>query len=92
METIYQEFSQENIPPRYIELITNKGIALTKIPNGEATISDLFVLRMEDGGRPFLNIFNFNHYLILMKINLQKAFKSFFSTKKAYLLVTEKLK
>ena len=91
MKQSIKNFIKKSIPPRYIELITNKGIALTKIPKEEAVISDLFVLRVEEV-KPILNICNFNHYLILMKMNLQKAFISFFTTKKAYQLVIEKLK
>ena len=49
MKESIKTFVKQNIPSRYIELLTQKGISLTKIPKQKAVISDLFILRIEDG-------------------------------------------
>lgn len=63
MKQSIKYFIKKNIPPRYIELITNKGIILTKIPKGEAVISDLFVLRLEAGWETYFEYLQFQSLL-----------------------------
>ena len=73
MKQSIKNFLKKNIPPRYIELITNKGVALTKIPNGEAIISDLFVLRIEDGWETFFEYLQFQSLLNTDENQLTKS-------------------
>ena len=87
IDTYYTDtsnFIKKNIPPRYIELITNKGIALTKIPKGEAVISDLFVLRMEDGWETFFEYLQFQSLLNTDENELAKYIHIVFYNQKGH--------
>ena len=37
------------VPPRFIEILSHKAVLITKIPKDKSTISDLFILRIENG-------------------------------------------
>lgn len=63
MRQLIKNFIKKNIPSRYIELITSKGITLTKIPKGTAVISDLFVLRVEEQWETYFECLQFQSLL-----------------------------
>ena len=63
MNQLIKNYIKKNIPSRYIELITNKGIILTKIPNGSAVISDFFVLRVEQEWETYFECLQFQSLL-----------------------------
>ena len=63
MKQSIKNFIKKNIPSRFIELISNKGITLTKIPMAESVISDLFVLRVEVGWETFFEYLQFQSLL-----------------------------
>ena len=73
MKQSIKNFIKKSIPPRYIELITNKGIALTKIPKEEAVISDLFVLRVEEGWETYFEYLQFQSLLNTDENELAKS-------------------
>jgi hypothetical protein len=55
---------KKNIPPKFIDLFTNKGILITKIPSSEnAIISDLFPYRIEDNWNTYFMLLNFPQML-----------------------------
>ena len=39
---------KKNVPARYLEMISHKAVAITKIPKQNSVISDLFLFRTED--------------------------------------------
>ena len=63
MKQLIKNLIKKNIPSRYIELITSKGITLTKIPKGAAVISDLFLLRVEEGWETYFECLQFQSLL-----------------------------
>lgn len=63
MKQLIKNFIKKNIPSRYIELITSKGITLTKIPKDIAVISDLFVLRVEEEWETYFECLQFQSLL-----------------------------
>ena len=73
MKRAIKNFIKKNVPPRYIELITNKGIALTKIPKAEAVISDLFVFRNEAGWETYFEYLQFQSLLNTDENELAKS-------------------
>ena len=46
---------KKNVPARYLEMISHKAVAITKIPKQNSVISDLFLFRTEDEWKPILN-------------------------------------
>ena len=49
MKQYLKHYLKKNIPARWLELFSYKAVSMTKIPPADAVISDLFVLRVEDG-------------------------------------------
>lgn len=43
-----KEIIKKNVPARYLEMISYKGVSITKIPKQNSVISDLFLFRTED--------------------------------------------
>jgi len=66
---------KKNIPPKFIDLFTNKGILITKIPSSEnAIISDLFPYRIEDNWNTYFMLLNFPQ-MIDPKAFIEKPYK-----------------
>ena len=82
MKQSIKNFIKKNIPPRYIELVANKGIAITKIPKGEAVISDLFVFRVEAGWETFFEYLQFHSLLHADENELSKSVRIIFYNQK----------
>ena len=49
MKQYLKHYLKKNVPARWLELFSYKAVSMTKIPPTDAVISDLFVLRVEDG-------------------------------------------
>jgi len=49
MKQYLKHYLKKNVPARWLELFSYKAVSMTKIPPRDAVISDLFVLRVEDG-------------------------------------------
>ena len=49
MKQYLKHYLKKNVPARWLELFSDKAVSITKIPPPDAVISDLFVLRVEDG-------------------------------------------
>lgn len=54
---------KKNIPARYTELLFPAKVRITKVPSKGATISDLFILRMEDNWQTFFELINVNQII-----------------------------
>ena len=52
-----------NVNSKYLELLTGKGISITKIPIKGSAVSDLFPLRIEDGWNTFFELLNYYQIL-----------------------------
>ena len=53
-------FLKKNIPARYLELLSYRAVSITKTPQNGSVISDLFVLRIEDGWETYFECLQFN--------------------------------
>jgi hypothetical protein len=53
-------FLKNNIPACYLELLTYRAVSITKTPQKGSVISDLFVLRIEDGWETYVECLQFN--------------------------------
>ena len=61
----FKNFIKKNIPSRYLEFFSYKAISITKIPDYKgAVISDLFILRLEDGWETYFECLKFNNIFI----------------------------
>ena len=49
MKQYLKQYLKKNVPARWLELFSYKAVSMTKTPPADAVISDLFVLRVEDG-------------------------------------------
>ena len=49
MKQYLKHYLKKNVPARWLELFSYRAVSMTKIPPADAVISDLFVLRVEDG-------------------------------------------
>ena len=54
---------KKNVPARSIELIFPDKVGIAKVPSKGATISDLFILRMEDKWQTFFELLNINQII-----------------------------
>ena len=54
---------KKNVPARYIELLFPAKVGITKVPSKGATISDLFILRMENNWQTFFELLNINQIM-----------------------------
>ena len=52
-----------NVNSKYLELLTGKGISITKTPIMGSAVSDLFPLRIEDGWNTFFELLNYYQIL-----------------------------
>ena len=92
MKQSIKNFIKKNIPPRYIELVANKGIAITKIPKGEAVISDLFVFRVEAGWETFFEYLQFHSLLNADENELSKSVRIIFYNQKGISICEREVK
>ena len=53
MKQYLKTFLKKNVPALWLEMFSAKAVSITKIPPMDAVISDLFVLRVEDGWKLF---------------------------------------
>ena len=53
----------KNIHSKYLELLSKKGVSITKIPLKGSVVSDLFPLRIEDGWNTFFELLNYHQIL-----------------------------
>ena len=63
MKQHLKQFLKKNIPARMLELFSYKAVSITKIPADDAVISDLFVLRVEDGWETYFECLQFDSLL-----------------------------
>lgn len=68
---------KKNIPSRYLELLFPAIVGVTKVPSKGATISDLFILRMEDNWQTFFELLNINHIMNPTKREIKEERVSF---------------
>ena len=61
MKRLLKNFVKKNIPSRYLEFVSYKAISITKIPDADAVISDLFILRIENGWETYFECIKFNN-------------------------------
>ena len=53
----------KNVNSRYLELISKRGISITKTPLKGSVVSDLFPLRIEDNWNTFFELLNYQQIL-----------------------------
>ena len=63
MKQHLKQFLKKNIPARMLELFSYKAVSITKIPAHNVVISDLFVLRLEDGWETYFECLRFDALL-----------------------------
>ena len=82
-----------NIDSKYLELLTGKGISITKRPIIGSVISDLFPLRIEDGWNTFFELLNYQQILNSEEQNIiSGAIEIKFYDKDGIFLKTYKIK
>lgn len=80
MKQQLKNFIKKSVPARYLEFFSLRAVSITKIPEKDAVISDLFILRLEDGWETyfeclqFVSILNPNE-----KVNSQKVIFCFYT-------------
>ncbi len=62
-----------NINSKYLELLTGKGISITKIPATGSVVSDLFPLRIENQWNTFFELLNYDWILNPEKDNIKSS-------------------
>ena len=73
---------KRHISPRYLEVFSHKAVLITKIPKEESTISDLFVLRIEQNWETSFECLQLNNLINPEnKIKRMKVVFSFFPKK-----------
>lgn len=89
MKQYLKTFLKKNVPARWLEMFSSKAVSITKIPPMDAVISDLFVLRVEDGWETYFECLQFDALLNPNEeIELQTVIFCFYS--KAGQLITER--
>jgi hypothetical protein len=63
MKNLIKTWIKKNIPSKFIELISIKGISITKIPREASVISDLFPLRIEEDWNTHFELLDFHRML-----------------------------
>mgnify|MGYP006143412943 FL=1 len=63
----------DNVNSKYLELITGKGISITKTPPKGSVVSDLFPLRIEYGWNTFFELLNYYQILNPEDQDVKKA-------------------
>jgi len=63
MKNLIKTWIKKNIPTKFIELISIKGISITKIPHEASVISDLFPLRIEEDWNTHFELLDFHRML-----------------------------
>ena len=63
MKQYLRNFLKKNVPARWLEMFSSKAVLITKIPPMDAVISDLFVLRIEDGWETYFECLQFDALL-----------------------------
>lgn len=89
MKQYLKTFLKKNVPARWLEMLSSKAVSITKIPPVDAVISDLFVLRIEDGWETYFECLQFDALLNPNEeIELQTVIFCFYS--KAGQFITER--
>ena len=81
MKQYLKQFLKKNIPSRILELLTYKGVSMTKIPSKGAVVSDLFILRVENNWQTYFEYLNLNSILIPSDAYENNVIKVYFYTK-----------
>ena len=68
---------KKNVPARYVELLFPAKVGITKVPSKGATISDLFILRMEDNWQTFFELLNITQIMNPTQEEISEARVSF---------------
>ena len=91
MISVFKNFIKKNIPSRYLEFFSYKAISITKIPDYKgAVISDLFILRLEDGWETYFECLKFNNiFNPNEKVNQQRVVFCFYKKTGQYILERE---
>ena len=91
MINLFKNFIKKNIPSRYLEFFSYKAISITKIPDdNRAVISDLFILRLEDGWETYFECIKFNNiFNPNEKVNQQRVVFCFYKKTGQYILERE---
>jgi hypothetical protein len=50
---------KKNIPSRFLEIISSKAISITRIPKSKSSVSDLFILRIENNWETYFECLHF---------------------------------
>ena len=80
MKQYLKHYLKKNVPARWLELFSYKAASMTKIPPADAVISDLFVLRVEDGWETIFECLQFETLLNPSeKVDLQTLIFCFYT-------------
>lgn len=80
MKQYLKHYLKKNVPARWLELFSFKAVSITKIPPPDAVISDLFVLRVEDGWETIFECLQFETLLNPSeKVDLQTLIFCFYT-------------
>lgn len=63
MKQYIKQYLKKSIPSRILELLSYKGVSMTKIPSNGSVISDLFILRVENNWQTYFECLNLNSIL-----------------------------
>ena len=55
----FKDWIKNNIPSRFLEIISSKAISITKIPKAKSSVSDLFILRIENNWDTYFECLHF---------------------------------
>ena len=80
MKKQLKQFIKKNVPARFLELFSSKAVSITKIPKSESIISDLFILRCENGWETFFECLDLDKLLnVKVDNSKQKLLFCFYS-------------
>ena len=63
MKKQIKQLIKKNIPARFLEIFSSKAVLITKIPKSGSIISDLFILRCENGWETFFECLDYDKIL-----------------------------
>ncbi len=91
MKKQFKQFIKKNVPARFLELFSSKAVAITKIPKRESIISDLFILRCENGWETFFECLAFDKLLNPKVIGSKQKLLFCFYSKKGHFIAKQKV-
>ena len=90
MKSKIKEYIKRIVPARWLEFFSHKAITITKIPNKGSIVSDLFILRIENGWETHFEFLQFDSLLNPSRqISSTNVFFYFYSKDGEYLMKKE---